>query len=210
MRGNKSAPQSVLKSHSQPGANVPKLATSFRTRSRRLFQLRRSAMLVSLLIGPTGCTESAASLNRLAAQGLIQENAPVRATAQIVVAAPAAKIMRLLTNINGWPEWQSDISKATVKGSTVVGAQFVWSTGGMDIYSAIRLLDPETVCWTGRMLHIRAIHCWTLNVLPDQRVLVTTRESMDGWLITKIYPSPELLKSDQHWLAQLKQAAEHE
>jgi hypothetical protein len=59
------------------------------------------------------------------------------------------------------------------------------------------------------MFHIHAIHCWTLSSSPDDKVLVKTRESMDGWLISRIYSSPELLKSDQRWLAQLKQAAEH-
>ena len=59
------------------------------------------------------------------------------------------------------------------------------------------------------MFHLHAIHCWTLSLLPDDEVLVKTRESMDGWLISRIYSSPELLESDQRWLAQLKQAAEH-
>ena len=58
------------------------------------------------------------------------------------------------------------------------------------------------------MLHIHAIHCWTLSLLPNDKVLVKTRESMDGWLISRIYSSPELLESDQRWLAKLKQAAE--
>jgi len=162
------------------------------------------------MIGLAGCSESAANRDRLAAQGLIQEDAPVRAAAAIVIAAPAARIMGLLTNISGWPQWQPDISKAIVHGNTAIGTQFVWSTGGMDIHSTIQLVDPEkAICWTGRMFHLHAIHCWTLSLLPDDEVLVKTRESMDGWLISRIYSSPELLESDQRWLAQLKQAAEH-
>jgi uncharacterized protein YndB with AHSA1/START domain len=156
-----------------------------------------------------GCGVSAANRDRLAAQGSIQEDAPVKAVAEIVIAAPPNKIMGLLTNIRDWPQWQPDISKATVHGSTVVGTEFVWSTGGMDIHSTIQLVDPErSICWTGRMLHIHAIHCWTLTVLSDDTVQVKTRESMDGWLISRIYSSPELLQSDQRWLAKLKQAAE--
>ena len=168
------------------------------------------AILYVLMVVLAGCTESAANRNRLAAQGLIQEDAPVKAAAEIAIAAPAHKIMGLLTNISDWPQWQRDISKATVHGSTAIGSRFVWSTGGMDIHSTIQLVDPErSICWTARMLHIYAIHCWTWSVLPDDKVLVKTRESMDGWLISRIYSSPELLQSAQRWLAQLKQAAEH-
>jgi hypothetical protein len=172
-------------------------------------QVKGLAIFYVLMVGLAGCTESGANRNRLAAQGSIQEDAPVKAAAEIAIAAPAQKIMGLLTNISGWPQWQPDISKATVHGNTAVGTQFVWSTGGMDIHSTIQLVDPErSICWTGRMLHIHAIHCWTLSLLPNDKVLVKTRESMDGWLISRIYSSPELLESDQRWLAKLKQAAE--
>jgi len=79
----------------------------------------------------------------------------------------------------------------------------------MDIHSTIWMLDRErAMCWTGRMWHIHAIHCWALISLPDGRTLVRTRESMDGWLISRIYSSPELLESNKRWLARLNQAAD--
>ena len=180
-------------------------------RSARLrLPVKRFAILCVSVIGLAACAEPAADRDLLAARGLIQEDAPVKAAAEIIIVAPAGKILGLLTDIGGWPRWQLDISKATNHVHPSVGSQFVWSTGGMDIHSTIQMLDSErAICWTGRMLHVHAIHCWALISLPDDRVLVKTRESMDGWLITRIYSSPELLESDKRWLARLKQAAEH-
>jgi uncharacterized protein YndB with AHSA1/START domain len=176
---------------------------------KSFLHVKTMVLVFGLIVGLAGCTGSAADRNRLAAQGLIQEDAPVKAGAEIVIAAPAKKIMELLTDINSWPQWQPDITKATVLGSTAVGTAFAWSTGGMNIHSTIQRVDPErSICWTGRMLHIHAIHCWTLSGLADDRVLVKTRESMDGWLISRMYSSQELLASDQRWLDRLKQAAE--
>jgi hypothetical protein len=128
---------------------------------------------------------------------------------------PRASVLKLrrrfrMHGLVGGHHTSHGFSKALVHGNTAIGTQFVWSTGGMDIHSTIQRVDPgKAICWTGRMFHIHAIHCWTLSSLPDDKVLVKTRESMDGWLISRIYSSPELLKSDQRWLAQLKQAAEH-
>jgi hypothetical protein len=79
----------------------------------------------------------------------------------------------------------------------------------MTIHSTIRLFDAgRTVGWTGRAFHIHAIHIWTLTPRPNGRVLVETRESMDGWLLDRFYTSRDLQKSDERWLRQLKQAAE--
>jgi hypothetical protein len=163
----------------------------------------------ALMIALTGCAESAAYQDRLAAQGLILENAPIKATAEISIAAPQTKIWGLLTNIRYWAKWQSDIAKTSIPGDPAVGTQFSWSTDRMNIHSTIQLIDPErAICWTGHVVYFRAIHCWSLSPLPAGRILVTTRESMAGWLISRFYSSRELLESDQRWLAKLKRAAE--
>jgi hypothetical protein len=77
----------------------------------------------------------------------------------------------------------------------------------MTIHSTIRLFDPDrTIGWTDRAFHIHAIHVWTLSPLPDGRVLVKTRESMDGGLVGRFYSSRELLESDKMWSEHLKKA----
>jgi hypothetical protein len=55
---------------------------------------------------------------------------------------------------------------------------------------------------------LKAVHVWTLTDEPGGRVLVRTRESMDGFPISLLFPSAKLQESDVHWLMRLKQAAE--
>ncbi len=157
----------------------------------------------------SACHGSKSERDNLAARGMIDETAPVKATVQIVIQAPLAKIWDLLTDIKDWSAWQPDITAVEIKAAPALTVPFTWSTGGMTIHSTIRLFDRDrNVGWTGRAFHIHAIHIWSLSPLPDGRVLVKTRESMDGWLIDRFYSSRQLQESDQKWLEHLKKAAE--
>jgi hypothetical protein len=177
---------------------------------RRLVTVKRLALWCALVIGLSGCADSAADRDRLAAQGVIQENVPVKAETQITIVASESRVWELLTDIKNWAKWQPDISKTSIQGDPAIGMSFSWSTGGMNIDSTIQLMDPKRgICWTGRVWYIHAIHCWTLSESPEGGILVSTRESMDGWLLSRFYSSRELLESDRRWLARLKQAAEH-
>ena len=162
-----------------------------------------------VMTGLTACSASKFDRETLAAHGMIDEHAPVKATVQIAIQAPPEKIWGLLTNIKEWAAWQPEISNVEIQAAAGVTVPFTWSTGGTTIHSTIRLFDPyRTVGWTGRAFHIHAIHIWTLSPLPDGRVLVETRESMDGWLVDRFYSSRELRESDKKWLEHLKTAAE--
>jgi uncharacterized membrane protein len=100
------------------------MPSSVSLKKQRFLSVKELAILYVLIIGLTGCAESATNRDRLAAQGLIQEDAPVKAAAEVIIAAPAAKIFGLLTDIGGWPQWQPDISQARIHGHPVVGTQF--------------------------------------------------------------------------------------
>jgi hypothetical protein len=164
---------------------------------------------VFVMNGLTACSAWKFDRDSLAAQGVIDESAPVKAMVQIIIQAPPAKIWGLLTNIKDWTKWQPDISEVAIQAAPEATVPFTWSTGGMTIHSTIRLFDPDRrIGWTGRAFHIHAIHVWTLRPLADGRVLVETRESMDGWLVDRFYSSRELLESDKKWLEHLKKAAE--
>jgi hypothetical protein len=169
----------------------------------------RLLTFVLAIAGLTACSASKIDRDSLAAQGLIDESAPVKAMVQIIIQAPPARIWGLLKNIKDWTTWQPDISEVAIQAAPQVAVPFTWSTGGMTIHSTIRLFAPDrSIGWTGRAFHIHAIHIWTLRPLPDGGVLVETRESMDGWLVDRFYSSRELLESDKKWLEHLKKAAE--
>jgi len=169
---------------------------------------RRWAAL-AFCLGLAACGHSETP-QQLAAQGQIDQNAPIKCSVQITINAPPAKIWALLTDISLWPTWQSDITQTAVDGTPADGVLFSWDTGGASIHSQIQLFSPDKqLAWTGTVVNFHAIHVWTLTPLPNGATEVTETESMSGWFISLFYSSDQLLQSDQRWLTALKVAAEH-
>ncbi len=147
--------------------------------------------------------------NQLAHRGAIEENAPIQDTAEILISASPEKVWKLLTNVHNWPQWQKDISSTDAPNQIQEGTNFTWVTGGSAIHSHIALLEPETrFAWTGTVATAHAIHVWQLCVMPDGKTLITTRESMNGFMLTLLYSSSTLKQSHRHWLDALRTAAE--
>ena len=127
------------------------------------------------------------------------------------VAASLSKVWALLIDAAAWPKWQPGIESVTCDGPLSSGAHFVWKSGGASIQSRVELFEPgRRLGWTGTSLTTKAIHIWELHALPADRTLVVLKESMDGPLMAKIYPSEKLREADRRWLEALKQAAEKE
>jgi uncharacterized protein YndB with AHSA1/START domain len=140
----------------------------------------------------------------------INPNAPLVAQHEIAIAAPRPIVWRLLTDIAGWPRWQGAISQAALEGPLRPENQFRWTSGGMAIVSTIQLVEPERrLGWIGRALGTTTEHIWTLEERGAE-TLVTTAESMSGWLIypVKLITPSFLDNALRTWLAALKQAAE--
>ena len=165
----------------------------------------RSMFLLILVVG-IGRSED--RLSKLAQAGEIQEDAPVKASSATVIHAAPATVWSLLTGVNDWPKWQRDITKAKIDGPLACGTRFSW-TSGTRIQSQIVLIRPfEELAWTGRAYQASAIHVWRLESLPGGETRVQTSESLDGFLLRLFYSSDALEKSQQHWLSDLKAAAE--
>jgi hypothetical protein len=163
-----------------------------------------SGFLVLLLSGCGGSSDQT-----LAGQDTINEDAPVKAVAQIVIDAPVAHVWNILANIQDWPAWQTDINAVSIKQKPAVGVPFEWSTGAGSIHSRLALFEPRRrLAWTGRLFVFHAIHIWILTSLPNGQTLIQTRESMSGWPIGLFYSSGNLLSTDHQWLADLKKKAE--
>jgi uncharacterized membrane protein len=81
-------------------------------------------------------------LETLARAGAIESDAPIKAAAEIVIQAPAEKVWSVLTAVNDWPKWQSDIKEAELFGPFESGAAFTWSIGATHVQSKIELVEP--------------------------------------------------------------------
>jgi len=159
-----------------------------------------------LIMLGTGASDS--QLEQLAHSGKIEENAPVKASCEIIINAPPEKVWRLLTDVKNWPKWQPHITQAEIYGPIQSGTRFTW-TSGTTIKSQIALVHPvEELVWTGTAYNAKAIHLWTLQRLPGEHTLLKTRESMSGFLLSLFFSSRQLQETDQDWLTSLKKEVE--
>lgn len=163
----------------------------------------RSIILILVFLG------ASVSDDELARSGKIRENAPVKVSLEIAVHAPIEKVWLLLTDVRGWPKWQTDISTAEMTGPLQAGTAFSWTTGGTHIKSRLALVQPyNQFAWTGAASGATAIHVWKLSRVADNQTMVRTDESMRGFLLSLFYSSKKLEETDRRWLDCLKLAAE--
>ena len=163
---------------------------------------------VSVLIA--GCGKPLASLNSLAATGRIDSGAPVRATVQVAISAPAAVVWTALVDVQHWPSWNSQIRHVDATGPLHQGTAFTWDTGGTGISSQVQLCEAgHRLAWTGTALSAKAIHVWELVPGPNEKTVVRVQESMEGPFMAHFVSSVELADADKQWLNALKAVAEH-
>ena len=113
---------------------------------------------------------------------LIPPDAPVEASAEALIEAPADLVWRILSDLGNWPAWNPAVSKMRVEGAIAPGTQFRWKAGGAGIVSKLALVaPPDAIAWTGRTLGIQAVHVWSLEAVPEG-TRAETRECFVGWL----------------------------
>jgi len=153
--------------------------------------------------------QSSPRLNALSASGVIEQDAPVKAHVQTRIAARPGRVWALLVDAASWPSWYPDIESVEAPTPLAMGSRFTWKSGSTSIHSEVHLFEPEhRLSWTGTAFPARAVHVWMLEPTPGGGTLVTVDESMEGPLLTWLYPSAKLEDADADWLAALKRAAE--
>jgi len=162
------------------------------------------------LLTSAGCGPRLSTLDKLAQEGKINERSPDVAHLEIEIDAPPAKVWSLLTNASQWPQWDKQIASVTTPGPfSEAGTKFMWKSGDTEINSETQLVEPQSrLAWTGTAMSAKAIHVWQLQPIPGDRTLVTMKESMDGPLISRLFPPDRLKEAGQQWLIALKAAAE--
>ncbi len=140
----------------------------------------------------------------------INSDAPVKCSKAITINAPAEKVWSVITRINNWADWQTDISQPKLDGAIKPGATFNWKTGGAKIHSTLHTVEPfKNFGWTGKTFGMLAIHNWTLEERGGQTT-VSVEESMEGLLARLLKKSfnKNLEAGMQNWLRLLKATCE--
>src|SRR5690606_1640407 len=109
----------------------------------------------------------------------INNNAPVKCSKTITINASSEKVWAVITNIDNWATWQTDISKPKLNGELNTETTFDWKTGGAKINSTLHTVEPfKNFGWTGKTFGMFAIHNWTLTEAHGQ-TNVSVDESME-------------------------------
>ncbi len=147
-------------------------------------------------------------LINLAQEGKINQNASLRDSQSVIINASQEDVWNLLVDMDKWPTWNPDIQSVSVD-KVEEGSTFTWKAGGTKIRSKIRKLDaPNEIAWTGRVLWIKAIHVWKFEKTEDYQTIVSSQESMQGFLLPIFISHYRLHSMLTNWLARLKEVAE--
>ena len=140
----------------------------------------------------------------------INLNAPVKCSKKITIHSGSKKVWDVLTNIDNWETWQTDISKSKLIGTLKPKSTFHWKSSGANIHSTLHTVEPNSrFGWEGKSFGMHAIHNWVLTDLDD-KTIVEVDESMEGFLprLFKKTFNKTVEKSMQRWLDLLKQECE--
>jgi len=140
----------------------------------------------------------------------INNNAPVKCSKTILINAKPERVWALLTNIDQWVNWQTDITKSKLNGEFKPNTSFEWKSGGLKINSTIQdINEQKLLSWTGKTLGIYAIHNWRF-VEENGQTKVEVEESMEGFLaaLFKSMFVKQLETGMQNWLDLLKKESE--
>ena len=140
----------------------------------------------------------------------INYNAPVKCNKSITITASSKKVWEILTNINNWDSWQTDISKPKLNGELKPNSTFDWKSGGAKIHSTLHTVKPcIELGWTGKTFGMFAIHNWNITE-KDGKTEVNVEESLEGLFakLLKNMLNKDLEKRMQNWLYLLKQECE--
>lgn len=140
----------------------------------------------------------------------IEQNAPVIAREEIMIAAPLETVWKLHTDINNWAQWNKDIDSAQLDADALaVGKSFSWTTAGMTIVSTVGEIAPRgRIAWSGDASGIFGVHVWKF-MRVEGGAIVQTEESWRGAAVNKADEQQKALaKSLRAWLESLKREAE--
>ncbi|WP_107653475.1 SRPBCC family protein [Nocardia suismassiliense] len=150
-----------------------------------------------------------ATLHReYAAQGRIDDAAPIHSSHEIVIEAPAVRVWAVLADVRNWPSWYPGFELKSLS-EVRPGGTFQWKLGSGAVSSTFAVVAADReLTWSGKSLWIKAIDRHVLEPLDDTRTKVTVSESMGGLLLPLFYSNDKVRKVQEVRLSALKVAAE--
>ena len=86
-------------------------------------------------------------LEEFASNGKINEEAPVKDKQSMVISASIEEVWQLVTDINSWTQWNSQISSAEVKNDS----EFTWKLNDASFSGKIAYQEkPFRFCWMSK------------------------------------------------------------
>lgn len=140
----------------------------------------------------------------------VNKDAPVISDSEIIIDAPKEKVWQILTTINDWPEWQTEVTESNLKGELREGAEFKWKAGRLSFTSKIHTIEPKNKFgWTGETFGASAIHNWFFKD-KGEKTIIYVEESLQGVfpLLFKSYFQRNLNEGMKRNLKDLKDASE--
>ena len=138
--------------------------------------------------------------------------ASVTGRAETHINAAPETVWEVLTRLENWPSWNSDVKWMRFDGPLAPGTEFRRKAGPGTIVSTIdRVEPPRYISWHGRTLTIDAYHEWWLE-RRDGGTFVRTEEAFFGTL-ARVLRRPlqkTLDKSFADALERLKHEAERQ
>jgi len=109
----------------------------------------------------------------------INVRAPILLAGEIEIAAAPELVWDVLTAIDDWPSWNSDVRAATLEGELAEGSIFRWRSGTSLTSTITHVEPPRLIRWTGTSMGLSAVHVYELE-LREGKTLVRTEESAEA------------------------------
>lgn len=174
--------------------------------------MKASPLLAIAFIGMAlvKCAPSLVQYKEIGKGRKVDSAAGVVGNASMEINAPPEIIWDCLVDVQAWPEWNPGIKSVQAKGPLTQGMAFTWGPSTPRIRSEVVYFQAgREVVWIGRMLHIKAIHKWSLSPsLKGNATTVATEESLDGTLVSLLFGRKKLQSDLDKWLRHLKNQAE--
>ena len=140
----------------------------------------------------------------------IDHAAPAVAEGQIQIDAPPEVVFEILSDLSGWPSWNSDVRSISVSGPVQPETRFRWKAGGATMSSRLEVVTPSSeIGWTGKAMGINAVHVFQLEG-RNGGTLAKSQESFRGLIpsVLKSYSRKILQRGIDGILSALKIEAE--